>query len=396
MLCLCTLGGSSDETSQTIGLTHLLEHMLFKSVGSKGPGELAREMDFLGSEISAFTDFDSLCLHSHVSSEKAPEALEFMVKMLADSSFTGSDLENEKGVIRQEIVDNRDDPGEAVYSSFMSNFWPDSPLGWPVSGNIETLESFTCEDLESRRQILLSGERVVVVAVGDFDETQLAGYCEDLFSNSDACFEPSIIPGPSVPGLYFAPKPVTQVYFSMGCKFPGVKDEDFEVASVVNSIFGEGMSSRLFQSLREDAGLAYDVSSEVDSYAETSAFLINLQTEPVNFDKAFKIIANELQKLREFGLTEEELERVVSLRRQHLKIDNDSISRRLWRILESEVYFAEAYSEQKELTKLDSLSMSSVNNFIEKYLVNSRFVMVLGGAQEDAKFVDGALLAGLL
>ncbi|MDD2942112.1 MAG: pitrilysin family protein [bacterium] len=389
-LCICLVGGSSDETIASAGLTHLLEHLLFKRTKTLNPREIACRIDYLGGEINAFTDSDSLCLHAQIPQSLLEELFAFISSLLLDFACNDSDLTLEQSVIRQEILEAEDDPSDSVYRVFAEHFWPSSMLALPVYGTKENVQGFKLSEAQMRLDELLCGQRLLIAAAGNIELEELARLGEKYFGclPQGKAFELGYYPThnpqkrhvePKFGGCFSVIRPVSQVHLLLGRPWPSIRCPDYYTGLIVSSALGSGMSSRLFQLLREEKGLAYDIAADIDAYPDTGALLLSGVIERKNINKGLTLIHDLFVELLQFGLSDEEHQRVLSMLTAQLNMEFDSLSSRMWRLLESELYFGEYRSTQRAESRLRAITADDIARFISHWLPAGEGMLVLGG-----------------
>lgn len=382
---VCVLGGLRDENFQQVGITHLVEHLLFKRTKRRDTLAVAQALDDLGGDINGFTDADSLCLHAVVPKNQFPDLFGLFSELLLECEFTDSDLRIEKEVIRQEIIESNDDPEDAVYQCFAENFWPGSILAQPVFGSLKSVESFSAADVTQRLADLLVGSRIVVGIVGDVEpdscvelvQSQLAG----LPTGEKSQFQSPI---PST-GTAKVVKQVEQVHLILGAPWPAERDSDYLAGELLSTMLGEGMSSRLFQLLREQHGLVYDIGSGVDAFPDVAALEISAVVERKNLGRSLSLLTEELRNLIHKGVKESEFQRAIRMNCAAIEMEVDSISSRLWRAIEQEVLHGRYRSPAESVAAVQAVTSAQVSEVIDRYLQPGRFLLALAGDVEEVE-----------
>lgn len=382
-IAVCLLGGSREESRETIGRTHLLEHMLFKRTSRKDTQAIANIIDELGGGINALTDTDSLCLCGESTAKDSLRVLELFAELLFEPAFTDHDLSTEKEVVRQEIIEAEDEPEQSVYQRFSENFWPMSSLGFPVIGYRETVGSFSRQELLWRLNELTVGPRVIVAVAGNISAVEVLKYAEKYYSYlpKGALYMPE--KPRTTKGSDILPKPVNQVYLTWGRPAPGLRDEDYLKTVLISHALGDGMSSRLFQLLRERYGLAYEVNSELDVYMDTAALLVNATIERSNINLGLKLISEEFNSLISHGLKEDEFQRSQKSVCAILGMEADSLGSRMWRLVESETCFGRYRSLAEVQGLVNSISLDEVNSFLRTEFMDEQGFLQVGGDVEN-------------
>lgn len=378
-VAICILGGVRGETVEQNGITHLLEHMLFKRTKTKSARQLAEIIDALGGDVNAFTDADSFCLHGNVGKDSVGELLGLFAELLFEFEIDADELALEKEVIRQEILESLDDPHDAVYQKFTEIFWPGSPLAWPVFGTLETLEKFQPDSIAAVLKQSLVGNRIIVAVSGNIDRDVVGKQIETIFSGLDSGQRLALGTTAVATGLEKVEKPVGQIYFTLGIPWPNLAHPDYLRAVAVSSIFGGSMSSRLFQSVREEHGLVYGIDADSDAHLDTAALHISANVEPKNFVPLFKLLRSEITRLQTDGVTQDEVARIKKMLLTHTEMERDSVSSLLWRMIESEMVFGRQIDREEIKKRLENLSVASLNEFIKVWWRVDKWAAVFGG-----------------
>jgi len=378
-LAVALLGGCREETEHQHGVTHLLEHLLFKRTSSKGPLAIAEQLDTLGGDINAVTDSDSICLFGTVPAKSANELLTLFFEFVLDAQFTQQDLELERDVIRTELQEADDDPIDFLYRSFSTEFWKGSSLAHPVFGYLQDLEKFSLGALQERLRRLRVSSRILVAAVGPYTAEALAKMLPTELTSLEKGARPVHDSPACTSGLRRFEAAFGQTYVLLGHESPSVHDEYYLAAEVASMALGGCLSSRLYRRLREEAGLVYDVASELDTYEEVGSLLISTNSELEQMPRVLELLEAELQQFVERGIKQAEFERVRQALRSQLIIDDDSASSRLWRLIESEILFKEYVSTESVLERIDGLTLVDVNRVIEPLSKPNSWMLALGG-----------------
>lgn len=382
-LAFCLLGGIRDEQVETVGATHLVEHLLFKRTTARDSQMLATFIDELGGTATAFTDSDLLCLTGTVPGRDLGTLLAFFAELTLNSAFTDQDLLMEKEVIKQEILEANDNPLDALYQAFAQNFWPDSTLRFPVFGTLETLHSTTAMQVRQRLAQLMVAKRLIIAVSGNVDEQRFIKEVEALFGQLPAGETMTFVPPNTASGFVCVPRVAKQSYLLFAQPWPCLMDEDYLAGVLVSTILGDGCSSRLFQLLRERHGLAYTIEAEVDSHRDTAALLISATVEQPKLTLSLDLILDQLTFVGDKALQRSELERVQKLLSAQLEMAADSLSGRLWRALDLELTFQRYLSVDEVVARICAITIDDLERFVAKWLGQNRALLVLGGDVED-------------
>lgn len=364
---VCLLGGLSDETPESVGITHFLEHLLFKRTKELSTQQIACAIDELGGDVNAFTDFDSMCLFGTVPSSRADRLMDFVAGLLLDAAFDDQDLEVEREVIRQEIFEAHDNPGDALYQKLCSVLWSESIFRFPVFGTLEVLAELKREDIFARLKQLLHGKRLLIAAAGNVSVEEVKAHVVRSYGKLPPGETIKIEPPKQGSGFALVDRPVRQVYVALANRFPSLRDTEYPSALVASMALGDGMSSRLFRQLREERGLAYDVAAQVDSFSVASTLLVSATVEPHAVPTVLELVLGELEKVRKDSFETQEIERVVAMVTAQLEMEGDSVSSLLWRAIETELYFGNYVSPEEAVKIYQKIDPSQVAAVVQRY-----------------------------
>ena len=308
--------GSRDETQAENGLSHFLEHMVFKGTPKRSVLDIAREIDQLGGQCNAFTTKEQICFHGRVLAEHLPRLLDLFSDLVLRAHLAAPDLERERQVILEEIHAQDDTPEDLVHVHFARNFWRDHSFGWPILGEAEHIAQVNRDDLLTYRQQVYRPADVVVAAAGNLKHEALVDLVSAGFKDftNGAPARPRL-PADTHPGVYVLARDLEQVNLVMGA--PGVAADDPRryMATMLQLILGGNMSSRLFQVIREQLGLAYAIQSYVQFFSDAGLLGIAAGVSPGNLEALLAAIRGELQKLQNEAVLSSEL----SAAQEHLR-----------------------------------------------------------------------------
>ncbi len=291
-------GGLSDETERQVGISHVLEHLLFKRTKRSDTRGLAVLMDELGGEINAYTEVNSISFYGVVPAGRVNDLLSFFAELLNESDFNDDDVELEKEIIRQEILEANDSPSEVTYQALSQLLWPGAIFRYPVFGTLEAVERLQLAEMKERLKKITVGSRIVIAAAGNVEAETFFGNVEKHFSHlpKGKWKRPSV--PETAPGIALVPHPVTQVHLALSQQFPSIGEDDYLESLVFAGVIGDGLSSRLFQLLREELGMAYDVSAYVESVSDRSLFFTSVVLERESVEETLALVLAELNKIR--------------------------------------------------------------------------------------------------
>lgn len=306
------LAGSVDEQPQDAGLSHFMEHMLFKGTPTRGAIDISMAFDALGAELNAFTSKEHTCFFARMMDKNLEPCFELLADMLVNSTFEPDAVELEREVVLEEIAGCEDTPDDYVYELFCDALFPHSPVGRPVLGTKETVSSFTSEDLHRYHDANYRTGNVTVVACGNVDHAQIVALAEQWLAG--------LPQGPRRKRPLFGvddskrlralKRSGEQAHIVMGCPSVSVDDPERYARQIVDSALGGGMSSRLFDEIREKRGLVYSVYTMSQLYGGVGQFEVYAGTRPENIAEVVRITRDELGRMADEGIAPEEFERV--------------------------------------------------------------------------------------
>ncbi|HVM11077.1 MAG TPA: pitrilysin family protein [Actinomycetota bacterium] len=382
--------GSRDEEPRIAGASHFLEHLLFKGTRKRTARDIAEAFDTVGGDLNAFTARENTTYYCRILDKDLPMAVEHLADMLLDSVIRPADLDAERQVILEEIHMHDDSPDEVVHDLFSETMWGDHPLGRPVLGTVETVSAVSRDQVRRFWKKHYLPENFAVVAAGnlDHDETArlLAGCMEvgePVHGQRSRVREAG--PVPESPGrAVVRTRETEQAHICIGA--PGLARSDPRrfAFGLVNSALGGGMSSRLFQEVREKRGLVYSVFSYHQMYAETGVFTVYAGTTPSRAGEVLDIVTRELADIAEKGVTSEELDRAKTHMKGSLALSLEDSGGRMSRLGKSEIGHGEILSLDQIFERVDAVTTEDARVVAEEVLARPRTVAVVGPFDEGA------------
>ena len=377
---------SLHESRAQMGISHLLEHMVFKGSDRRSAREIALALESLGGSLDAYTGREHTAYQARVLDEHLPQAADVIFDLMFRPSLRESDLELERGVILEEIAMVEDTPDDIIFEVHGEAMWGDHPYGYSILGTPETVESLTTDDLRALHVRAYRPERVVIAAAGNVTHEQLlatlaATGWADL--KGEGPLEPMVIPAivAVAPSERTVERDIQQMHLVMGNVTVPHLDPRRHALQLVNSLFGGGMSSRLFQKVREELGLAYSVHSFQSYHASAGQQGIYLGCAPDRLDEALGVVRSELALLQMVGLTGEELAMGKQQLKGQITLSMESVSARMYRAAAVDLY-QEPYRPLDEvLARVDAITSGEVQGVCEAfYGVDQQTVVRLGPA----------------
>lgn len=292
--------GSRYEAPEVNGISHFVEHMLFKGTETRSAEELARQMDALGGYTDAFTSRDVVCYSFKVLDEHVAEAMEIQADLVLHPRFDPGDIEKEKGVVLEELKMETDDPELYLSGIFARHFWKRHPLGQPIIGTKETIQSFTREALRNYHEACYRPENLLVAAAGHLDHGRFVELSEKLLGTlKPGGVRPNpVAPRPSAPLLLRSRRGLQQVHLCLGAPSVSSRDPRRHAVLLLNAILGGNMSSRLFQNIRERQGLAYSILSDLVTYEDAGMLSIHAATSASSVRRLLQAVMEEIRRLK--------------------------------------------------------------------------------------------------
>jgi predicted Zn-dependent peptidase len=368
--------GSRHEFDNEAGITHLIEHMLFKGTKSRTAKEIAESIEGRGGSLNAFTDKESTCYYCRTLAEDAGNGIEVLSDMMLHSLFDPEELAREEGVVLEEIKRGEDEPGDHVHEVHLSKRWGDHPLGKPIIGTKESVAGFKRNDLIGYMDRRYRGENVLLAVAGNVDPASVVATAEKslgpiIHGSEDA--PPDRPKGSHAES--FIPKDVEQIHFCIGTDGTSVYDPELYTMSVLDSALGGSMSSRLFQEIREKRGLVYSVGSYVLNYVSGGAYTVYGGTSPENWDQVQELTRKEFDAVMKDGFDADELART----KQHIKgsivLALESMSSRMMRMSRNELIHERDVPVEETLAKVEAVSnqdiMTLANQILDEKLVST-------------------------
>lgn len=376
------LTGSRDEPEELAGISHFIEHMLFKGTRSRTALEIAKRSEAIGGQFDAFTSREHSCYYARVFQEHLEIAMEILGDLVRAPLFERAMIDLERGVVYEEIESYDNTPEEQAHDRIAEMVWPEHPLGRPILGSRETIERFSSRTLREYHRKHYVAPNVLVAASGHvkFDAVvELAGRYLRLPS-SDA--PDGRFPMPRFRSRVMAvEKELSQACLALAGRGPSYRDEDRHVLSIVNMVLGAGISSRLFRKIREDEGLAYTVYSFLDALRDTGLFGVFLGVAPENARRALDLTCREIRRLKRDGIRRWELESArAQLLMSHF-LGYESTYERMNRIALGEICYGRQASLDQVARRIQMVDRDEVQEAMERFLVPHKFsLMYLGPA----------------
>ncbi len=380
--------GSRDEPPSLEGITHFLEHMFFKGTTKRSAHDIAIELDVLGGISNAYTTKESLCFYAKVLNKNVPKLMDIFLDILLDSTMDGEELEKERFVILQEIKMVEDSPEDYVHTLACEKFWKGHPLGHPICGYRETISRIGRDNLIEYKGRILNPKRMVIAASGDIEHDDLVSIVEPVLGSLKNRQNNTLKRVPPHNEVFREPviKDLEQAHFCV--VMPGVSLRQIErfPAYLTNTVFGNSMSSRLFQEVREKRGLAYAIYSFLNCYEDTGMFGVYAAVDPGNIDETFRVILDELKKVSDLGISEQELQLAKECSIGSMYLSLDSTDAHMSRIARNEIIYGRELPPEEIERCILGVTPEDVKDWIGSVCTRDNLSVLMVGSSVDRYF----------
>jgi predicted Zn-dependent peptidase len=386
--------GSRDEDLAHAGATHYLEHLLFKGTSRRTALEISAEMDAAGGEMNAFTAKEYTCYYARVLDADLPLAVDILSDMVTSSLITPKDVDAERNVVLEEIAMNDDDPSDTVHEAFTAKLFGDTPLGRPILGTTESINGITREQIFEHYQARYTPEHLVVSAAGNLDHDTVVELVRQAFGPVlERIADPAAprLAGdqqdqPSGVGTTLVSRGIEQANLVLGCQALARTDKRRFALGVLNAAFGGGMSSRLFQEVREKRGLAYSVYSFAGQHADTGIWGVYVGCLPAKADEVLAICTDEIDRVIQGGLTDAELARGKGQVRGSIVLGLEDPSSRMSRLGKSELVYPRLEPVEEVLAAIDAVDHDDIRAIASEILTKPKTLAVVGPFDDASTF----------
>ena len=376
--------GSREEPVQDTGISHFIEHMVFKGTKNRSAEQIARSVDSIGGGLDAFTSKELVSYNVKVLDEHLPEAYDVVADLVRNPLFQKEDIEKEKGVILEELKMEVDNPEYLIHEIFSSHFWKNHSLGRPILGTKQTIRGFDRDKVEHYYRHFYTPSNILITAAGSLKHKQLVDLTEKHFDDlkKKARVKLDVKPQPHAPLIFRNKNSLEQVHVYLGVPSIAMSHESRFACYILNAILGGGMSSRLFQNIREKQGLAYTVYSELTMYRDAGCMLIYAGTSQRSAGKVVDSVVHELRELTDRPVTPDELRRA----KDHLKgsyvLGLESTSSRMGNLVRQELYFNRFFSLDEMLDSIENVTADEVQKLAQQFFDPKRMALAMLGRLE--------------
>ena len=372
--------GSQHETPAEAGLSHFLEHMVFKGTEKRTARQIAEEMDAVGGQLNAFTSKECTCFYAKTVDEHLPLAMDVVCDLAVHPSFDAKEMEKEKGVVLEEISMSEDTPEDLVHELLMLAYYGDQPIARPILGSEERISGYARQDLVNYWSARYRPQNCVFSIAGNYDWAQVQELLEKHLGTwtQDGLREVNCFTNPMPPTVITKEKEIEQVHICLG--FPGlpIGDERSYELSLFNSVYGGAMSSRLFQKIREESGMAYTVYSYPNAYTDAGMLSVYAGTNPEAAVEVSGMILDEAKKLADEGMTMDEF----TMAREQLKssyiLGQESTSSRMQSAGRRMLLMNTTRTESEVIDRVNAIRYEEVNALMREILLAPHSVALVG------------------
>ena len=384
--------GAREESPEESGLSHFIEHMIFKGTQRRTAYQIAKAFDSIGGQTNAFTSAENTCYHAKVMDTHLDIMVDILSDIFLNSVFNEKEVENERAVILQEIGMMEDSPDDYIHFLSGINFWGKNSLGRSVLGNRENIRNFDSDALKGFFSRFYQPERIIISAAGNLEHNHLVDIVGPVFE--------SIRPGNGFPDRMTSDgrcqvdvhyKDLEQVHICLGTKGMSITDPRKYEYSLLNTILGGNMSSRLFQEIREKRGFAYAVYSFISSYVDTGMFGVYAGVHPDNAFKSVELILKEIFKIKKVRIDPDELRYAKEFTKGNLMLASESNDNQMVRMAQNETHYGRYIPLEEVVNKIEAVTEDDICNLAETLFPAHRFALTLLGPVTDKNEFDDML-----
>lgn len=369
--------GTRHETLDVNGISHLLEHMAFKGTSSRSAYDIAEQMDNVGGQINAYTSRDHTAYYAKVLKEDQPLALDILSDILLNSTMDDEEFAREQQVVVQEILQAEDTPDDIVFDRLQATAYPDQALGWPVLGTVESVNKLTAENLRTYMGANYTCGDVVISAAGRVDHDTFVESVSNAFSGLREGEGPGLATATYAGGDVRESRSVEQLHLVLGFDGVGYHDPDYYPLSALSVLFGEGMSSRLFQEVREKRGLAYSVFSSASACDDSGLFTVYAGTGPDQTDELVSVLCDEIKKMSD-GVSADEVSRAKAQLKAGLLMGLESPGSRCVQRARQILVYGRPLETHEIITKIDAIDAAAISAAAQRMFASKPTVAAVG------------------
>jgi predicted Zn-dependent peptidase len=375
------LTGTRDEDSNEAGISHLLEHLVFKGTKTRSAYAIAKSLEALGGDLNAYTTREYTCYHALVLKDHWTKALDVLCDLISNMQISTNDFKLEKGVILQEIAMTDDNPEELIYDVLFEKVYAGNPVAEPILGTVKSVASMSQKKVADYYKSRYTGKNIIVSVAGDVEhEVFLDAVNQRLAKKKKAQFNITRQRPRWKTARTVVEKTSEQVHLLMGLPTASFQDPRRFEAYIVNTLLGGGMTSKLYQSVREKKGLVYTIHSMLNTFVDTGSMMVYAGTDLKSIRKVTELVAKEFQKLKRDGISKSDVELFKTQVVGSILLGSDDIENRMSSIAVNEMVFGEYRSVDAVIQQIQKVTRESVNEFIKTEFKTDKISGVLMGA----------------
>ena len=379
--------GSRQESPEENGIAHFIEHMVFKGTTTRTAEDIARSVDSIGGDLDAFTAKEMVSFNAKVVDEHLPLVFDILSDLVLNPLFKDEDIEKEKGVVLEELKMEADNPEYLVNEIFSNNFWKDHPLGKPILGTRETVRRFSREKIDGYYRRFYVPSNIVITAAGNLDHALLLDLTRARF---ETLAPNGSVPSSPVPSTHARlslrhKKSLEQVNLCLGVPCYPLPHERRYATLVLNTVLGGGMSSRLFQHIRERRGLAYAVFSESSAYRDTGCMSVYAGTSRESVREVVRLILEELRRMKQERIPEEELRRAKDNLKGSLLLGLESTGSRMGNLARQHLYFGRFFTLEEMADNIERVTADEVQQIAQVFFDPRQVALAVVGNLEEVR-----------
>lgn len=371
--------GSCDENPQNNGIAHFLEHMSFKRTKTRNAYDIVEDIESKGGHINAYTSRELTGYYARVLDTEIETALDVLCDIVRNSTYPEEEIEREKSVVIEEIRDSLDTPQDIANDAFMLQMFPDHPYGYPIMGNVDTVSSFSIDTIRDFTENQYTSYRITIVAVGAVNHQKVVDKVRDLmgdYKTRTHAREEFTLFDPREKDIVIS-RDIAQSHLIYGRRAIGYNDERRITYIVLNSILSAGMSSRLFHNIREKYGFAYTIYSFIDAFKSTGLFGVYVATDLKHVDRLKDLIWHEFAKLKDQGISSQELDKVKAQSKGSLVMGLESMHNQMERMIQQHVRYGKIVSIDESLKKIEAVTPEDIQELANELFDEKTFHSLL-------------------
>ena len=385
--------GARDESARESGLSHFIEHMIFKGTQKRSAFQIAKEFDAIGGQTNAFTTMENTCYYARVIDSQMETMVDILSDIFVNSVFDPGEIDKERPVILQEIGMLEDSPDEYIHMLSGRNFWGDNPLGRTILGTPENIIRFDAQTIKNFFQRLYQPDRIVISAAGNIDHHHLVDLIGPIFETlrPREDFPQRVAPqGRSVVNLNH--RNLEQVHICLSARGLSITDPSRYACSLLNTILGGNMSSRLFQEIRERRGLAYSVYSFISSHVDTGMFGCYMGVDPSKSRQTTQLVLDEIEKIKDTPVGASELKGAMEYTKGSLLLASESTDNQMVRSAQNEIHFGDDIALPTIIAKIESVAPQEIQDLANALFDRHQMTLtLLGPLEEDQRVFEEIL-----